>query len=279
MPTARARGREETPCGTPPMPPMPPPRVTCPFTRPPGTPRDPSPTTWAAPLCTPAPTRHHHTPPRNPMGPHRTPPDPTSCRSSASPHAAPLRTLCVPSAHPLQVMGVGRPMHVASRGTSAKNCIHPGCTKGAIGKLRLCIGAHSRPSTPSSTHAPFPPPPMHPPHPRTHDAHAACAYGVCRLCVCLPHVGVQRTAAASGAQCRDATRRRRARNPSARPTAAGGGANLTAAPARRATAPTCALGTAAASVASTWVARRRRAQGPCTARCMMASSRSRSDLT
>ena len=38
------------------------------------------------------------------------------------------------------MLGVGRPMHVAGRGgASTKNCIHPGCTKGAIGKLRLCI--------------------------------------------------------------------------------------------------------------------------------------------
>jgi len=36
-------------------------------------------------------------------------------------------------------VGLGRSMQVASRGASTKNCIHPGCTKGAIGKLRLCI--------------------------------------------------------------------------------------------------------------------------------------------
>jgi len=39
------------------------------------------------------------------------------------------------------VMGMAHPVGGGrgAGGTSAKNCIHPGCTKGAIGKLRLCI--------------------------------------------------------------------------------------------------------------------------------------------
>lgn len=40
---------------------------------------------------------------------------------------------------PVSVHAVPVSMPMSQRQSATKNCIHPGCTKGAIGKLRLCI--------------------------------------------------------------------------------------------------------------------------------------------
>ena len=73
----------------------------------------------------------------------------------------------------------------APRGASAKNCIHPGCQKGAIGKLRLCIahgGALCSRHSPTTFHGL--PRPSTASHALSAQAEGANANGWAATCVC-----------------------------------------------------------------------------------------------